>query len=153
MPNATKEDLLGQYTELLTTKFKNSNRFIIEIKSAQAALKKVELEQLGATVDDLRRAISEARKDAVGYLLMELTEFLGDQQMVKANKSTKSFMQWGIKQIVTKLKELGLEITENEIREMTVDAVLSRIEKLKDNKHELEQKLAVIEYYKKVLMI
>lgn len=142
-----KETLLGEYVNILSGRFKNSNQFIVEIKSSQAALKKIQLEQAGASIIELRSALSEAKKDAVCYLLMELSEFLGDQQMVKASKATRAFMQWGIKQIIVKLKELGIEMSEREIKELTIDSCLARIEKLKDNKQELESKVAVMEYF------
>ena len=148
-----KNNLLNEYTNILTSKFKNSNRYIVEIKSAQASLKRFELERAGATVIELRKAISSARKDAVCFLLMELAEFLGDQQMIKSSKSTKSFMQWGIKQIIVKLRELGVEITEAEINELTIEACMERVNKLKTNRSELESKLELIRYYQGVLAV
>ena len=144
---ADKESLLGEYTSLLSTRFKNSNKYVVEIKASQAALKKMQLEQAGASIVELKNALSEAKKDAVCYLLMELGEFLGDQQMVKASKATRAFMQWGIKQIIVKLKDLGIEISEKEIKELTIDACLARIEKLRQNKMEMESKLSVMEYF------
>ncbi len=148
-----KEQLLYEYTDLLSSRFKNSNKYIVEIKSAQAALKKMELEKIGTTIDELRHALSDARKDAVCFLVIELSDFLGDQQMVKPTKATKSFMQWGIKQIITKLKELGVEMTEKEIKELTIDACIDRIAKLKDSRAELEGKLAMLKYYSGVYAI
>ncbi|MFA5097940.1 MAG: hypothetical protein WC490_04860 [Candidatus Margulisiibacteriota bacterium] len=142
---ADKDTLLGEYINILSGRFKNSNKFIVEIKASQAAIKKMQLEQAGASVAELKSALTEAKKDAVCYLLMELGEFLGDQQMVKASKATRAFMQWGIKQIIVKLKELGIEMSENEIRELTIDACLARIEKLKENRLELETKLMMAE--------
>ena len=147
---ANKEVLMEEYVGLLATKFKNSNKFIVEIKSSQAALKKMELERAGATVQELRRAVTDAKKDAICFLLMELSEFLGDQQLVKSSKTTRMFMQWGIKQIISKLKDLGVEMTEKEMKELTIDACMERIEKLKKNKFELEAKLAVLKYYESV---
>ena len=148
-----KDTLLGEYVNILSGRFKNSNKFIVEIKASQAALKKMQLEQAGASIIELRNALSEAKKDAVCYLLMELSEFLGDQQMVKASKATRAFMQWGIKQIIVKLKELGIEMSEREIKELTIDSCLSRIEKLKNNKQEMESKLYVMEYFEGALSI
>ena len=150
---ADKESLLGEYVSLLSTRFKNSNKYVVEIKASQAALKKMQLEQAGASINELRNALSEAKKDAVCYLLMELGEFLGDQQMVKASKATRAFMQWGIKQIIVKLKELGIEMSEKEIKELTIDACLARIEKLRENKLELESKLSVMEYFEEARAI
>ena len=129
--------LVEEYRETLTQKFRNSNKYVIEIKAAQAALKRMELERRGAPLEELRLILSEAKKDAVCTLLMELGEFLGDQQMVRSGKSTRTFLQWGIKHIVTKLTKLGLEMNPKDIKELTVDVCLERIEKLKEKKSEL----------------
>lgn len=135
--------MVDEYRDILSQKYKNSNKYIIEIKGAQAALKRMELERVGASINDLRKILIDARKDAVCYLLMELGEFLGDQQMVKSSKAARSFLSWGIKHVVTKLRDLGLEITQQEISEMTIDSCLTRIEKLKKEKDELEFKYGV----------
>ena len=132
------EGLVDEYRELLTQKFRNSNKYIIEIKAGQAALKRMELERRGAPLHELRGILTEAKKDAVAMLLMELGDFLGDQQMVRSGKATRNFLQWGIKHIVTKLNTLGLEMEQKDIKELTVDVCLDRIEKLKQKRTDLE---------------
>lgn len=144
------QQLVTEYREILTQKFKNSNQFIIDIKSAQAAYKRMQLEQAGTPVGELREILHQARQDAVCYLLMELGEFLGDQQMTRSGKATRNFLQWGIKHMISKLKDLGVEITKQEIAELTVEACLERIEKLKTVKGELKDKYEMLTSYASV---
>ena len=135
------DKIVAEYKELLTVKFTNSNQFVIDLKAAQAAQKRMELEGLGVPADDLRSILSQAKTDAVCYLMMELSEFLGDQMLVRKSKSTKAFLQWGIKQMIEKLKDLGISISQNDMNRMSLDACLSRIEVLNNKKSELALKL------------